>query len=51
MKFFEGWIKLFNDRKVNKDLETWARIEYNRDAAYAYNHLITYGVPPHAGAR
>ena len=51
MKFFEGWVSLFKSKKVDKDLQNWARIEYKHDAEFAYNYMITNGTAPVGGVK
>lgn len=51
MKFFEGWIGLFRNKRVDRDLQNWARIEYKHDAEFAYNHMLTHGVAPTVGVK
>lgn len=50
MTFFEGWLGLFKNGKVNKDLQNWARIEYKCDSDFAYNYMISHGRAPTDGA-
>lgn len=51
MKFFEGWISIFNNKTMNRELQNWARIEYKSDAEFAYHHMITYGRAPTIGVK
>jgi hypothetical protein len=51
LKLFNDWVHLLSTRPVDKDLATWARIEYKKDSLYAYHHMIEHGVAPGAGAR
>jgi hypothetical protein len=51
MTFFEGWVNLFKNKKENKELKAWARIEYKYDAEYAYHHMITHGFAPSIGVK
>lgn len=50
MKFFEGWVGLFRNKKVDRDLQNWARIEYKKDSEFAYHHMVTFGTAPDIGA-
>lgn len=34
----------------DKDLQTWARVEYKADADYAYYYIKENGIAPNAGA-
>lgn len=49
MKFFEGWIGLFKNNKVDRDLLNWARIEYKHDSDFAYHHMVKHGRAPDVG--
>lgn len=51
MKFFEGWVEIFNNKKIDRDLQNWARIEYKNDAEFAYDHMLKYGIAPSLGAK
>ena len=51
LKLFNDWVHLLSSRSVDKDLATWARIEYKKDSLYAYHYMLEHGVAPGAGAR
>jgi len=38
-----------NRSSTDRDLQTWARIEYKKDSEYAYNYIREYGVSPSVG--
>ena len=46
LKLFEGLLKVRSSRMSDRDLATWARIEYKNDAEFAYNHMKETGVAP-----
>jgi hypothetical protein len=49
LKLFNDWISLLSNKHVDKDLSTWARIEYKKDSMYAYNYMLEHGTAPRAG--
>lgn len=51
IKLFDGWLRSFALRPQDKDLETWARIEYKKDSAFAYYHMKEFGVAPSVGVK
>jgi hypothetical protein len=51
LRLFNDWVHLLSSRPADKDLATWARIEYKKDSLYAYHHMLEHGVAPGAGAR
>jgi hypothetical protein len=51
LKLFNDWVHLLSTRPSDKDLATWARIEYKKDSLYAYHYMLEHGVAPGAGAR
>lgn len=52
IKLFDGWLRGLALRPAaDKDLETWARIEYKKDSTFAYHYMREHGVAPGAGAR
>ena len=51
LKLFNDWVHLLSNRPVDKDLATWARIEYKKDSLYAYHHMLEHGIAPGAGSR
>ena len=51
LKLFNGWLRNINSKPRDKDLQTWARIEYKKDSEYAYNYMVENGVPPSLGVR
>ncbi len=51
LKLFNDWVHLLSNRSVDKDLATWARIEYKKDSLYAYHYMLEHGIAPGAGAR
>jgi hypothetical protein len=50
LRLFDGLTKITRPTMSDKDLSTWARIEYKKDAEYAYFHMKQYGVAPRLGA-
>lgn len=48
IKLFNKWVRGLA-QSVDKDLETWARIEYKKDSAFAYYHMKEFGVAPALG--
>ena len=50
IKLFDGWVRGLSRRPDNKDLETWARIEYKKDSTFAYHYIREHGVAPNMGA-
>jgi hypothetical protein len=50
LKLFDGWVRSLAPRPADKDLETWARIEYKKDSTFAYHHMKEFGVAPSMGA-
>jgi hypothetical protein len=51
LKLFEGWTKNMARASRDKDLETWARIEYKKDSEYAYNYIREHGIGPSVGVQ
>jgi len=51
LKLFNDWVHLLSARPSDKDLATWARIEYKKDSLYAYHYMLEHGIAPGAGAR
>ena len=49
MKLFDGLVAPRRDQSVDRDLLTWARTEYKKDAEFAYNYMITHGAAPAFG--
>lgn len=49
LKLFDGWLQNVARKPRDKDLETWARIEYKKDSEYAYNYMREHGVSPSIG--
>ena len=50
LRLFDSLTKITRPTMSDKDLSTWARIEYKKDAEYAYFHMKQYGVAPRLGA-
>lgn len=50
-KLFEGWLRGLKSAPSDKDLETWARIEYKKDALFAYNYMREHGIAPTIGVK
>lgn len=48
LKFFQS---LFTSGPNDRDLRSWARIEFKSDAEYAYNHMKEYGMAPVIGVK
>lgn len=48
LKFFQSLFQTFSG-PADHDLRTWARIEFKRDAEYAYTHMKEFGVAPVIG--
>jgi hypothetical protein len=49
LKLFDGLTKTIKHNMSDRDLATWARIEYKHDADYAYFHMKEHGVAPSLG--
>jgi hypothetical protein len=49
LRLFIDWVHLLSTRPADKDLSTWARIEYKKDSMYAYNYMLEHGTAPRAG--
>lgn len=50
LKLFNDWVHLLSSRSVDKDIATWARIEYKKDSTFAYHYIREHGVAPGMGA-
>lgn len=37
---FDGLRVVFGSHNNNKDLQTWAKVEYGKDWKYAYNYML-----------
>lgn len=49
IKLFDSWLRGLALSPADKDLETWARIEYKKDSTFAYHYMREHGVAPSAG--
>lgn len=49
LDFFGSYIRLrsiFKWPRHQEELRRWAEVEYKKDANWAYNHMMEYGIPP-----
>lgn len=49
LKLFDGLVASNKLRMNDHDLRTWARIEYKKDAEFAYNYMLENGIAPSFG--
>ena len=50
LKLFDGLVSPRRNTPKERDLQTWARIEFKNDADFAYNYMLENGTAPIVGA-